>query len=154
VDAKSCLSSCYTRTSVRLSFIQRLVLPILFLASLSLSHILFFWLNDWLPLSPRALYWVIPAGLLIFVIIFLWYAFDGGRAGVFLACVTIVVIELVSLYYARGFNFSRLLYAHSFNLEISILFLPLLSYTLGRFLSLRLRRAPAQYAREPEQRGN
>ena len=72
----------------------------------------------------------------------------------FFAGVTIVAIELVSLYYARGVNFSRLVYAHSFNLELSILFLPALSYTLGRFVSLRLRRAPAQYAQEPEQRGN
>lgn len=133
-------------------FFQRWVWLLFLIASLALAHILIGWVNNWWELGRSAVAEIFPLGILIFIFASFWFLFDSGRSGVVLAFFSIILIYVVALLFARSFDLSKLSYAHSFNLEIAILFIPMLSYLLGRYLSLPRQREPAQYEGEPEQR--
>ncbi len=77
----------------------------------------------------------------------------------------IIGIEVGALITARGLDLSKLSYVDGFNVEMALVFIPVVSYFIGRALTLnslkRVVRAqkslqkslePAQYEAEPEQR--
>ncbi len=131
---------------------DKLIWVIFLLAGLSVSHIFFFWYSAWQPIPRSSFVSIVLLGTLFFIVLSLWFMFDGAREGVLLASIAIIVIDAVAILSAKSLNLSMLSYSDGFNLEVAFILLTPISYFLGRFISSLRKQVPAQYEEEPEQR--
>jgi len=118
-----------------------IITAVIALASFGAAHYLVFWGGFW-QFAPRLWWLTVPiCGLLLFLLLGLWYVLGRTRGPLLAACGTLVAIDAVAIALAGGLDLSRLSLSQGFTLEIAVLALPAGAYfaTLGVSLLVRRR---------------